>query len=435
MTLAKDGYIPRIIDERLEQYLRVFGAVQLRGPKWCGKTWTALHKAQSATMLMDPIEGAAAKLRAELNPTLILEGAKPRLIDEWQEVEGVWDAVRYAVDQSSGKGQYILTGSIKPRRKKYRHSGAGRIATLQMSPMTLSESGDSSNQISLASLFDGDFPQPLVADIGLKELIDLTVRGGWPDALDVAPADYQIAPQGYIDAIVNNELFDEESPQRDAAKLKRLLYALARTNTGLVNDSALTSDYLGAALHDSSLNEDHVITVARSSVDEYLSELRKVFIIEDVAPWDPKIRSRVRIRQAPKRMFVDPSLAIASLGIGAGKLYEDLMTYGLMFENLVLRDLRVYARASNGEVFHYRDNSDLEIDAIVELQDGLWGAFEIKLGEHQVDGAAKQLLRLKDKIIGAGGKPPACLGVITGGGTGWMRDDGVAVIPINAFCA
>jgi len=251
--------------------------------------------------------------------------------------------------------------------------------------------------------------------------------------LNLDPRDYHIAPLGYIEAIVNNELFDEDAPQRDVLKLKSLLFALARTNTGLVNDSTLVSDYLGSALHEDPLGEGRIITLARSSVDEYMAELKKIFIIEDVAPWDPKIRFKARIRQAPKRMFVDPSLAIATLGIGAAKLREDLMTFGLMFENLVLRDLRVYARAHDGEIYHYRDNSGLEVDAIVELQNGLWGAFEVKLGERQADAAAKQLIRLKDKIIDAGGKPPACMGVITGGGTGWMREDGVAVIPINAL--
>ena len=429
MTLTPKGYIPRLVDEKLDTYLKLFGAVSLEGPKWCGKTWTALSHAESVFYVMDPARGYQNRKRAELDPALILEGDTPRVLDEWQEVPGIWDAVRYSVDQRHERGRYILTGSVTPPKKKYRHSGAGRIARLEMRSMSLTESKESSHDISLCALLSGEGFDPCVADIRLRQLARIIARGGWPEMLLVPSEDYQLVSRQYLKAISENDLFDENTPQRNPEKLNRLLQALGRNNATLVNDATLLSDFVGA----NGSSSEEATALSRVTMSDYLSDLRRIFVIEEIPAWSPNIRSRTRIRQAPKRMFTDPSLACAALGANSDYLIQDLNTLGFMFENLCLRDLAIYARQCEASVFHYRDNADLEIDAIVEMPDGSWGAFEIKLGEQQVDEAAGALKRFQKKMIEAHVAPPLCLVVITGGGTAYQRDDGIAVIPITAL--
>jgi len=429
MSLTPEGYLPRIVDQTLSKYLNIFGAISIEGPKWCGKTWTATHHGESIVYLMDPADDYKVRKRAELNPALILEGVTPRVIDEWQEVPGIWDAVRFSVDQAKGRGRYLLTGSVTPLRKKYRHSGAGRFAVLEMRSMSLFESGESSGEISLKSLFGGETYVPIVAEIDLKSLINITVRGGWPETLSLSQEEASAVSRSYLDAVIKNNLFDEETPQRNPEKLSRLLYALGRSNATTVNDSTLLADYLGEQTDE----DDGTRSLSRKTMLDYLNDLKRIYIIEEIPAWNPNVRSRVRIRQAQKRIFTDPSLAIAAQNIGPEHLLEDLNTYGFMFENLCLRDLAIYSRHHGGNVFHYRDNSGLEADAIVEMPGGQWGAFEIKLGQNQVDAAAKSLTRLKKKMIDAMAEPPACLVVITGGGTGYQREDGISVVPITAL--
>ena len=352
------------------------------------------------------------------------------MIDEWQEIPGIWDAVRFDVDQSPGYGKYILTGSVLPPQDSYRHSGTGRIATLQMRPMTLYESKDSSGMISLGALFKHETFKPFIENIDLKSLIDLTVRGGWPETLNHPPEKVGIVATEYINAIVKNELFRDDQSKRDQAKLYKLLRSLARNNATTASIKTLSMDTDGADRQEQGEDE---ISISRDSVASYLKNLKEAFIIEEIPPWNPDIRSKVILRQAYKRIYSDPSLAIAALGITRVRLLEDLKTFGFMFENLCLRDLAVYAGFYGGSLFHYRDNSELEVDAIIEMPDGEWGAFEIKLGEMQVDAAARTLLRMREKMISAGVQAPACLSVITGGGLARQRDDGVYVIPLNAM--
>jgi predicted AAA+ superfamily ATPase len=369
-------------------------------------------------------------MRARINPALVLDGEPPHLLDEWQEVPGIWDAVRFDVDQHAGFGKYILTGSITPPRESYEHSGTGRIATLKMYPLTLFESGDSVGSVSFGALFQGEKIKPLVADMDLIRLIDITVRGGWPETLGLPIEKAGGVAADYINAVVRNELFNKDVSKRNPAKLRRLLRAIARNNATTVTDKTLSMDIDGVGRRDQSAEE---VMISKRSVAEYSADLKKIFVIEDIPAWEPEIRSKTRIRMASKRVFVDPSLAIAALGIGRSRLLEDLNTFGFMFENLCIRDLSVYAAYHNGMIAHYRDNSGLEADAVVEMPDGAWGAFEIKLGENQVDAAAKTLVRMGKKMIDAGANPPACLCVITGGGFGMLREDGVYVIPINAL--
>jgi len=430
MALKQDGYKPRLIDKKLSEYLKLFGAVSVEGPKWCGKTWTSLYHANSVSYIMDPAGNYSNRTRAELNPSLVLDGKTPRVIDEWQEVPGIWDAVRFDVDRVPGFGKYILTGSVTPPRESYRHSGAGRIAIVRMRPMTLYESGDSTGAVSFASLFSGKKIKPFAADIDLARLIDITIRGGWPQTLAVPIKKAGSVSAEYINALLKNDLFNGAFSKRDTAKLYVLLLSLARNNATTVTESTLTGDIDGERRKGQSGDE---VILSRNSVMEYIADLKRIFVIEDIPGWNPGIRSKTRIRMSAKTMFADPSLAIAALGIGRRQLFDDLNTFGFMFENLCLRDLSAYTEFYGGSLYHYRDNSNLEVDAIAEMKDGSWGAFEIKLGENQADAAAQTLLRLKNKMTNNGAVEPSCLAVISGGGLGRKRNDGVYVIPVNAL--
>ena len=430
MSLQKVGYKERIVDAKIEEYLKLFGAVSIEGPKWCGKTWTALNHANSVVYIMDPTDNYNNKALARLNPALVLSGETPRVIDEWQEVPAIWDAVRFDIDQNPGRGKYILTGSVLPPQGSYMHSGTGRIAIVQMRPMTLFESGDSCGSISLKSLFNKEKFEPFMASLDLLRLIDLTVRGGWPETLTLPIKNSGSISAEYISAIKRSEIFHEEQTKRNQLKLQRLLRSLARNNSTTVNIGTLATDVDGSGR--SSQNEED-ITISRHSVVDYISDLMKIFVIDEIPAWNPEIRSTIIMRQAPKRIFTDPSLALAALGVDKNRMLQDLNTFGFMFENLCLRDLIVYTGYYGGKVFHYRDNSGLEADAIIEMPDGSWGAFEIKLGENKVDSAASALTRLKDKMIAAGVAPPACLAVISGSGIARVRDDGIYVIPINTL--
>ncbi|MCL2762675.1 MAG: DUF4143 domain-containing protein, partial [Treponema sp.] len=333
MALKQKGYQTRLVDKKLSEYLKLFGAVSVEGPKWCGKTWTSLYHANSVTYIMDPAGNYSNKTRAQLNPSLILDGKPPHVIDEWQEVPGIWDAVRFDVDKKPGLGKFILTGSITPPRESYKHSGVGRIAIIRMRPMTLHESGDSIGAVSFASLFTGKRIRPFIADIDLSRLIDITIRGGWPQTLNVPIKKAGNVSVEYINALLKNDLFSGSFAKRNSAKLQVLLRSLARNNATTVSETTLAAD-IGS-------NNDNALS--RNSVTEYITDLKKIFVIEDIPGWNPGIRSKTRIRMSPKVMFADPSLAIAALGIGRQHLLKDLNTYGFMFENLCLRDLCAYA--------------------------------------------------------------------------------------------
>jgi len=424
------GYIPRIIDEKIDEYLKTFGAVCIEGPKWCGKTWTSLNHANSVTYIMDPAGNYSNRTLARINPALVLPGDAPHLIDEWQMVPGIWDAIRFDIDQNPGYGKYLLTGSALPPYDKYAHSGTGRIASIRMRPMTLFESMDSTGMISLGAIFAKEKFKPFMANIDLFQLIDITIRGGWPETLKLPIKKAGSVAAEYINAVVKNELFRDDQSKRDQIKLRKLLRSLARNNATTASIKTLSMDTDGTERQFQNEKEIHI---SRDSVTEYIKSLTEIFVIEEIPPWNPEIRSKAIMRQASKRIFSDPSLAVAALGANRERLAQDLKTFGFMFENLCLRDLAVYAGFYGGNIFHYHDNSELEIDAIVEMPDGAWGAFEVKLGEDQVETAANTLLRMSDKMVTAGAEPPACLVVITGGGIARLRDDGIYVLPVNAI--
>lgn len=421
MALTKPHYRMRLIDKKMSEMLQVFGAVCLEGPKWCGKTWASLNHANSVVYMGDPSNNFQNRTSAELSPDLVLSGDYPRLIDEWQEVPPLWDAVRFRVDQEAKKGMYILTGSATPAHKGILHSGAGRIGKLLMRTMSLYESGDSLGQISLRKIFTSSVQPINTGVVELHRLIDLAVRGGWPGSLDSKALITPKLAKAYLEAVVDEDMYKVDGIKRDSRKVWALLRSLARNESTVASNAKLAKD----------IQEYESEAINRDTVVSYLDILQRLFIIDEQPAFSPNLRSSVRVGKAPKRHYADPSLAVAALETNAEMLLNDLHTFGFIFEALCVRDLRIYAEANNGRVFHYRDANDREIDAVVEMPDGRWGAFEVKLGANQIDKAAESLLALKESMAEEG---PNILCVICGmSNMAYTRPDGVIVVPITAL--
>lgn len=421
----KQKYKARIMDELVERYLETFGAVCIEGPKWCGKTWISSYHANSEFLIADPANNFQNRHLAELSPSLVLEGETPRLIDEWQEVEPIWDAVRYAVDLRGKKGQFILTGSSTPKLKDQRvHSGAGRIGRLRMRTMSLYESGDSSGKVSLKQLCEGDMAPVMTGDVDIKDLANYIVRGGFPAAIDLPAANAQLISQSYIDTILVDDVGRMDGIKYDTNKMRLLLHSLARNESTTATKKKLTNDI--KQVDDEMVDND--------TVTRYLDVFERLYLLDNQKPFSSNIRSSVRIKQAEKRHFCDPSLACALLKATPDKLINDLETFGFLFEALCERDIKIYAQSFGAQVFHYQDYAGREIDAVVELNDGRWCAFEIKLGANQIDKAAANLLEIYDKIASEGGKTPSVMCVICGmSNAAYKRPDGVYVVPITAL--
>lgn len=423
--MDKEKYIHRIIDNKISEYLQTFGAICIEGPKWCGKTWTSLYHSNSSIFLGDPAGNFQNRKLAEMSPDLILDGDFPRLIDEWQEVPPVWDAVRYKVDQVPQKGQYILTGSATPNHKGIMHSGAGRIAKLRMRPMSLYESGDSSGRVSLEEICHGKITPVMSGEVDLRELIRLIVRGGWPGSLELPVNQAALLPMEYLNAVIDDDVYRMDGIKRNTIKMKLLLRSLARNESTTVTNKTLKNDIKEV--------DDEDIDV--ETVKEYLDIFARLFITDDQPPFATKVRSSVRVKQAVKRHFADPSLACALLKVTPESLINDLETLGFLFEALCERDLKIYAESFGAKLYHYQDYNGREIDAVVELPDSSWCAFEIKLGANQIDTAAASLLEIKREIEKEEkGRLPAVLGVVCGlANAAYQRPDGVYVIPITAL--
>lgn len=413
------AYAPRVVDWELSTRLAAVGAVLIEGPKACGKTETALRVSASVVRLdVDPTARAAA----ELDPSLILDGDPPQLIDEWQVEPQLWNYVRRAVDDRQRPGQFILTGSAVPADDVNRHSGAGRFSTLRMRPMSLFESGHSTGAISLAALMSGNAPRSPGTDLDVRAVAERITVGGWPAQQQAAVPDGAQAARDYLEQIRQVDLSRLEGVQRDPAKVGRLMSSLARkvATEAAVTTLATDSGGLEGPLH-------------RGTVTDYLDTLERLLIVENQPAWAPHMRSRSVLRTSPKRHFVDPSLAVAALRASPDRLLADLELLGLLFESLVVRDLRVLSQPLDGEVLHYRDNKGLEVDAIVQLTGGRWAAFEVKLGQAPVDAAAATLVKFAAAVDTSAIGPPAALAVITATGYGYQRPDGVSVIPIGAL--
>lgn len=417
-------YKPRVIDAAVEQYLSAFGAVCIEGPKWCGKTWTSSFHCNSEFLIGDPANHFQNRALAETSPSLVLEGETPRLLDEWQEVPTIWDAVRYTVDQRADKGQFILTGSSTPKRKGILHSGAGRIGRLRMRTMSLYESGESSGTVSLEALCNGALTEAITGEVDIRDLAYYTVRGGFPGNLNVAPENASLLPQSYLDAILEDDSQRVDNKKYDTAKMRLLLRSLARNESTTATKAKLLND----------IRESEEEIMDADTVTTYLDVFDRLFLLENQPPFSTNIRSSVRVKQAEKRHFCDPSLACALLKATPDKLIGDLHTFGFLFEALAERDLKIYAESFGAHVYHYQDYNNKEIDAVIELSDGTWCAFEIKLGANQIDKAAESLVALKEDILKCGGIAPSVLCVLCGmSHAAYQRPDGVFVVPITAL--
>ena len=417
-------YKPRVIDSAVCRYLSAFGAVCIEGPKWCGKTWTSSFHSKSEFLIGDPANNFQNRKLAEMSPSIVLEGETPRLLDEWQEVPSIWDAVRYTVDGRAEKGQFILTGSSTPKRKGVLHSGAGRIGRLRMRTMSLYESGESSGTVSLEELCNGKITPAMTGEVSLRDLAYYTVRGGWPGNLNVAPENASLLPQSYLDAILDDDSQRIDDKKYDVTKMRLLLRSLARNESTTAAKKKLLNDI--REFDDEAIDMDTIAT--------YLDVFDRLFLLDNQLPFSANIRSSVRVKQAEKRHFCDPALACALLKATPDKLIGDLETFGFLFEALVERDLKIYAESFGANLYHYQDYNNKEIDAVVELKDGKWCAFEIKLGANQIDKAATELVALRNDIEKNGGVAPSVLCVICGlSNAAYVRPDGVFVVPITAL--
>lgn len=418
-------YRPRMQDALIKELLGSFGAVCIEGPKWCGKTWSATHHAASAISLGNPDGNFSNRIMAQLDPRAVLNGDTPHLVDEWQEVPAIWDAVRYRVDEVGKPGQFLLTGSSTPTHKGVMHSGAGRIASLRMRPMSLFESGDSSGAVSLSSLTEGDLPVQPTGEVSLAHLIELVVRGGWPGNLGLTLRQASQLPMRYLDAVLNDDLYRMDGVQRNLGKMKLLLRSLARHESTLASNATLRRD----------IKEKDDDELGVNTIVGYLDVLERLFLTDNQPPFGLQLRSKARVQQAEKRHLADPSLACALLRATPQKLQQDLNTFGFLFEAMVERDLRVYAEAHGGRLYHYRDDGGKEIDAIVEWNDGRWIAVEIKLGAHEIETAAANLVSIRKDIMEHNPKNvPAALLVVCGmSHAAYKRPDGVMVAPPTAL--
>ena len=418
-------YKPRIADAILEQKLEGKGAVLIEGPKWCGKTTTAEQIAKSVLYMDDPETKDQNVAMASVSPKRLLKGGTPRLIDEWQIAPKLWDAIRFEVDHRNELGQFVLTGSaVPPDTTEITHSGTGRFTWLTMRPMTLFESGDSTGEVSLGALFsdpsvDGE------SKTELSRLAFLICRGGWPQA--VAMRDEIALEQAfdYFEGVVRSDINRADGIRKDPVRVIRLMRSFARNQGSQIANTVIARD----------IGSNESGTLDEETVSLYIKALKRIFVIEDMTAWNPNLRSKTAIRTSDTRYFVDPSIAVAALGIGPEDLLNDLNTFGLMLEALCVRDLRVYADSLNGQVYHYRDKNGLECDAVVHLRNGAYGLIEIKLGgEKLIEEGAATLKELSNKIDTTKMKAPSFLMVLTGSGNyAYRRQDGVLVVPVTTL--
>lgn len=422
----KEKYRPRVADKLLVRKLKGKGAVLLEGAKWCGKTTTAEQIAKSVLYMSEPGKLAQNIQLANLNPGLLLNGDKPRLIDEWQVAPQLWDAVRFEADHSHELGLFVLTGSsVPPDMSNVVHSGTGRFAWLRMRPMSLWESGESSGEVSLSGIFDEKASVAGISKLTLTHVAFAACRGGWPLSVDMEDEIALDQSFDYVSAIEQRDIQQADGVMRDPVRVHRILRSYARHQGAQVTNAAIRADLIE--------NEGETFDI--DTIASYIRALKRIFVIEDVEAWNPNLRSKTAIRTSDTRYFTDPSIATASLGIGPSDLINDLETFGLIFETLCMRDLRVYAEASNGKVYHYRDKNGLECDAVVHLRDGRYGLIEIKLGgDKLIAEAAGTLLSLAGKIDSSKMKKPSFMMVLTATGDyAYRREDDVLVVPIGCL--
>ena len=416
-------YRPRIIDDLIKEKLELFPAVLIEGPKWCGKTRTGIEFSKSQ-LFMQNSDSIRSNLKlADTKPSLLLDGKTPRLIDEWQIAPVIWDAVRFVSDMRGLPGQFILTGSATPKDGETRHTGTGRISRILMRPMSLYESGESSGVISIADLFN-DTKKSIEAksSLTIQDLAHCIVRGGWPSSLSIAKEKSVSVSRDYIDAVIEHDVSESDGIKKSPVKVRGLLKSYARNIGTMASIETITAD----------IRADEE-SLSSKTVSGYIETLKRIFVIEDLMSWSPSIRSKTTLRTTPKRLFVDPSLATAVNRMTSASILQDFEYFGFLFESLVIRDLRIYANANDGNVFHYRDKNGLEVDAVIHLNDGRWGAVEVKLGSSEIETACKHLLEFRNRVNTNKMKEPSFLAVVTGTEYGFKRDDGILIIPIGCL--
>lgn len=421
MTLKKDGYKERLIDKKIEEYLKIFGAISIVGPKWCGKTWTSLNHAKSVKYISS--NDKKIYNLAMLDANLILDGDYPILIDEWQLVPHIWDCVRRKCDEDKIKGKFILTGSATEKINEINHSGAGRICKLEMGTMSLYESGDSDGLISLNDLFDNkEIKNQLVKELTLEEIANLILRGGWPENINKSAKDSQIITKSYIKDILDKDINEIDNKARNRDKMEMLLKSLARNESTTVSNERIIKDII----------ENDFDSINKETVGEYLDVLNKLHLINNQIAYSANVRSKDNIGTSPKRHFTDPSIACALLNLNYNKMINDLNTFGFLFESLVERDLRIYSFYNDGELRHFRNNTTgLEVDAIVLNSDGDYGAIEVKLGANQIEDAKANLLKFYEKV----NKKPKFMCIICGLWNCVVKDKetGIYIFPITSL--
>lgn len=419
-------YLKRIIDDDLDKYLTMIGAVLIIGPKWCGKTTTAERHAKSVLKLQDKDNYKSNMMWADIEPSRLLKGEKPRLIDEWQVAPVLWDSVRTSVDDTEGYGLYILTGSTVVNEEEIMHSGTGRIHRLLMRPMSLYESGESNGQISIMELFDNpdlDINE-CESELTMDELIFASCRGGWPDSLHQKTREGKLfVAYSYLENICNTDVSAVDGIKRDPNRVRLLLRSIARNDSTLAKDQTIINDM-----------NANFMDISRPTYYSYVDALKKLFVLEDQRGWSPNIKSKTAIRSGNKKVFIDPSIAVAALNANPESMEKDLNTFGFIFENLCIRDLNVYTNTYGGKISYYHDKSDLEVDCVVHLRDGRYALIECKLGRNRIEEGAKNLLKI-NKLIEKNDKVdnPTFLAVLTGGKYAYTRKDGVKVIPIGCL--
>ena len=421
-------YRKRLADDVLRDKLEASGAVLVEGAKWCGKTTTSKQIAKSILYMQEPSQKRQNLLMADTNPSLLLQGDIPRLIDEWQLAPKLWDAVRFEVDQRDDFGQFILTGSaVPPDTSEISHSGTGRISRMLMRPMSLLESGESSGSVSLASLFNANYNVSASVESDIEELAFLICRGGWPKAVGKSVKVALQQAMDYYDAVVNSDISRVDGKERNPERAKLLMRSYSRNIGTQAKFVEMRQDILGNDIDSFSID----------TLYDYLNALKKIFVIEDAPAWNPNLRSKTAIRNTDTRYFVDPSIATASMGLGPKDLINDLNTMGLFFENLCVRDLRIYAQSIGGEIYHYRDRSGLECDAVVHLRNGSYGLVEIKLGGDKLIEEGATTLKKFEKIIDTTKmKSPSFKMILTGvGNYAFKRPDGILVVPVRSLGA
>lgn len=412
-------YIPRIADQLLKDALKSSGAVLIEGAKWCGKTRTGREFSNSTLYMQDPDTRESSLQAANIKPSLLLVGAAPRLIDEWQVAPVLWDAVRHEVDMRGALGQFILTGSVTAVVDGLTsHTGTGRFSRIRMRTMSLYETNESDGSISLLALFEGNQEVSGINDITVEKIALYITRGGWPGSLMMETEFAEISAQNYLDSLVNSDVSNVDGTEKNPQKMMAVIRSLARNISTEVKHSTIIRD----------LSNDNE-SISRPTLSSYLNVLERLFVLEDLEAWVPRLRSSTRLRTSPKRHFVDPSIATAALGVNSKGLLKDFNTFGFVFESLCIRDLKIYAESIGGNVYHYRDSNNLECDAVVVLRDGRWGAVEIKLGSHEIDKAAINLKSLVKNVV----NPPSFLMVLTGTNLSYQREDDVYVVSIGSL--